>query len=225
MENIRNYIGLDTFTLKLLACLLMLTDHVGDVFFPEYYILRKIGRLAFPIFAFLVVEGFYHTHDVKKYMLRLFIFSLVSEVPFDLAFYHTPFYPEHNNVFFTLLFGLVILYFVQYIGNVYLSMGMALLLMSLAEYIHTDYRARGVLMILCFYFFRQRIWPLLLSIGGINVFLFSPVGGIQSCATLALLPIWLYNGKKGLSVKYIFYLFYPVHLLVIYYIWLMTQAG
>ena len=81
--------------------------------FDVYRIMRGIGRIAFPIYCFLLVEGFYHTHDVKKYISRCFLFAVISEVPFDLAVHGVWFYPGAQNVFFTLAIGLCTLYAVS----------------------------------------------------------------------------------------------------------------
>ena len=109
--------GLSAAALKYLAALFMLVDHIGMVFptmltelgLPTWAdgLPRLIGRLAFPIFCFLAVEGFLHTHDVKKYVRRLLLFGLLSEVPFDLAFFRTPFAPQHQNVYWTLALGVL----------------------------------------------------------------------------------------------------------------------
>ena len=101
-------VGLSGSTLKLIAIVTMFIDHLGVVAFETqisnymvpYYIMRLIGRLAFPIFCFLLVEGFFHTRDVKKYALRLLVFAFISEIPFDLAFNRQLFYWRHQNVFF-----------------------------------------------------------------------------------------------------------------------------
>ena len=118
--------GLSSSTLKLFACITMLIDHTGasvvlqllnqpairanaaryNQILSVYTVMRQIGRLAFPIFCFLIVEGYYHTHDVRKYMGRLFVFALISEIPFDLALKPGWFYPLKQNVYFTLLIGL-----------------------------------------------------------------------------------------------------------------------
>ena len=97
--DLSRYQRMDGTVLKLIACLSMFIDHLGAVCFSGMMGFRIIGRLAFPIYCFLLVEGAVHTHDMKKYILRMGIFALISEVPFDLAFYHRLVYTEHQNVF------------------------------------------------------------------------------------------------------------------------------
>ena len=112
--NISRYQRLDGTVLKLIACLSMFIDHLGAVCFSGMMGFRIIGRLAFPIYCFLLVEGAVHTHDMKKYILRMGIFALISEVPFDLAFYHRLVYTGHQNVFFTLGLGLLAIWFLEH---------------------------------------------------------------------------------------------------------------
>ncbi|MBR1627923.1 MAG: hypothetical protein IJ679_01485 [Lachnospiraceae bacterium] len=95
--------------LKLIAIITMMIDHIGFVIFPQYRFLRAIGRIAFPIFIFMLVEGFYYTHDRRFYLLRLFVFSWISEVPFDLGLYGEMVHPQKSNVFFTLCIGFVVM--------------------------------------------------------------------------------------------------------------------
>ena len=111
MNGMTKKIGLNSFWLKMIAITTMLIDHVGAVLLPQYPILRIIGRIAFPIFCFLLVEGFMHTHDVIRYMTRIGLFALISEIPFDLLFYGRILDGTHQNVFFTLFIGLVMLYY------------------------------------------------------------------------------------------------------------------
>ena len=109
MNGMTKKVGWNSFWLKMIAITTMLIDHVGAVLLPQYPILRIIGRIAFPIFCFLLVEGFMHTHDVIRYMTRIGLFALISEIPFDLLFYGRILDGTHQNVFFTLFIGLVML--------------------------------------------------------------------------------------------------------------------
>ena len=101
---------LDSFQLKWIAIITMLIDHVGAIFFPGNLVFRYVGRIAFPIFCFQLVEGFFHTRNIEKYMLRLGIFAIISEIPYDLAFRGNILDFEHQNVFFTLFLGILMLY-------------------------------------------------------------------------------------------------------------------
>ena len=208
-------VGLSTFTLKLIAVISMAIDHTGAVLFPSNIVLRMIGRLAFPIYTFLLVEGFFHTRDAKKYVIRLGIFALISEVPFDLAFYGSPFFYGHQNVFFTLFLGMVVLILMKNFKHSYMAFIAFFIMSIIAELLHTDYGAFGILLIAFFYAFREKDILKTVSVTGANILL---SGGIQSLASLSMLPILFYNGKKGPTLKYVFYAFYPVHLLVLYII-------
>lgn len=208
-------IGLNSFQLKILAIVTMIIDHIGLFFFPEYIFFRIIGRISFPIFAFLIVEGFYHTSDIRKYMFRLGIFAVISEVPFDLLTTGKFFDLRHQNVFFTLLIGVILLYSYEKQYSTFSRVSTVFLIMLAGDIFRTDYGAWGVLMIFCFFIFRERMGAKLISIAVINILAF---GYIQAFAVLALLPIYFYNGEKGKSYKYFFYLVYPIHLWVIWII-------
>lgn len=205
--------GINTFTLKMIAIIAMLIDHVGAVLFPQYIFLRIIGRIAFPIFAYELVEGFVHTHDVKKYMMRMGMLALVSEVPFDLVFFGTPLEFGHQNVFFTLFLGLVMLYLMLKTPTVLRSFLCVLALLLISEFLRTDYNSMGLLMIFWFYQYRNNKVVKAIGVAIINIFL---MGYIQVYAILALIPILLHNGEQGPKCKGFFYGFYPVHLLVIF---------
>lgn len=207
---------MSVFSLKLLACVAMLIDHIGSQLYPRIRELRYIGRLAFPIYAFLLVEGFCHTRNVRKYLGRLFLFALVSEVPFDLYFHGKVFDPLHQNVFFTLLLGLMALQVMKLSNSLYLKAVAIAAFGGIAQMIHSDYRYIGVLMVCCFYWFRDLEFSKCNSIIILNCRLFSSY--IQSFGSLALLPISLYNGQKGPGFKYFFYAFYPGHLLILYWV-------
>ena len=207
--------GINTFTLKMIAVVAMLIDHVGAILLPQYEILRIIGRIAFPIFTYTLVEGFIHTHDVKKYMMRMGLLALVSEVPFDLAFFGAPLEFGHQNVFFTLFLGLVMLYLMLKAPTALRSFLYVLAVLLISEFLRTDYNSMGLLMIFWFYQYRNNKIVKMIGIAIINVFL---MGYIQVYAILALVPIALHNGKQGPKWKEFFYSFYPVHLLALYFI-------
>lgn len=222
--------GISGSTIKMIAIISMLIDHIGAVvvermlYFPQYreelltlyMILRSIGRLGFPIFCFLLVEGFAHTGNVWKYALRLGVFALLSEVPFDLAFSDSLLYNGYQNVFFTLLIGLLAMLLIDRIGKrkwplalkVLLQLCAAVAGMYIAEFMRTDYGALGVMCIMTVYIFRKN--RLAQVIAGAVVFLW------EIPASAAFLPVAAYNGKRGWKMKYFFYAFYPCHLLLLY---------
>ncbi len=221
--------GLSGQALKWIAAVAMLADHVGILlaFRAPYYLwwgLRVFGRIAFPLFCFLLVEGFYHTRDVKKYLLRLGIFALISEVPFDLFLYGEPVYWGYQNVMITLFIGLLLLYlyngFLAKVQPIYALMTLVSML-CLAFVVRCDYGAEGVLIIFLFYFFRYRPLPLFLTVGLVMVLM----GSIEPFAVLSFLPILFYSGEKGGREpagetarqirKYGFYCFYPAHMLIL----------
>lgn len=218
--NISRYQRLDGTVLKLIACLSMFIDHLGAVCFSGMMGFRIIGRLAFPIYCFLLVEGAVHTRNMKKYILRMGIFALISEVPFDLAFYHRLVYMGHQNVFFTLGLGLLAIWFLEHpieqldIPDVLYKLLVIIAAGLIAEFFNTDYGFTGIAVICIFYYLRgqpQLKYP-------IAVILLAAMGGVEVYAVLALIPILLYNGQRGRQTKvmqYGFYIFYPTHLLLI----------
>ena len=204
--------GINTFTLKVIALLAMLCDHLGHALFPELIILRIIGRISFPIFAYVLVEGFYYTRDVNKYMLRLGVIALLSEIPFDLMASQKILEFGHQNVFFTLFLGILMLYLMSRMVNPLLQFAYAGIAMMAAEFLKTDYRYFGILIILWFYYWRSNKWVKYLGVAAIML-LFK--GWTGYFTALALVPIALHNGKRGPNLKWIFYIFYPAHALVI----------
>ena len=218
--NISRYQRLDGTVLKLIACLSMFIDHLGAVCFSGMMGFRIIGRLAFPIYCFLLVEGAVHTRNMKKYILRMGIFALISEVPFDLAFYHRLVYTGNQNVFFTLGLGLLAIWFLEHpieqldIPHVLSKLLVIIAAGLIAEFFNTDYGITGIAVICIFYYLRGQP-QLKYSIAAI---LLAAVGGVEVYAVLALIPILLYNGQRGRQTKvmqYGFYIFYPAHLLLI----------
>lgn len=211
--------GINGSTLKLIAIFSMFIDHVAAIFLEKqefaalYFICRNIGRLAFPIFCFLLVEGFVHTKNLKKYSKNLFLFGLLSEIPFDLAFFHKVYEPSFQNVFFTLGIGLLVLVGIskwrENIGLVIVTVFTGCFFSIL---INCDYSYKGILMIVFFYWFYYNPQLKFFSIAILN-------GIFEPFAILALIPIYFYNGTRGIRIKYFFYYFYPVHLLVLVFLY------
>lgn len=192
--------------------------NVGYVYLAYQITRRVIGRLAFPIYCFLLTVGIQKTRNSSQYALRLAVFALFSEIPFDLAFYDRAFYLPSQNVFFTLLIGFLVIKacsiaeeklkntFIRWIGYILLILAG----IWAAEQIKGDYGGYGVIAIALLYLFRQN--KLQQIAAGYIAFLW------ESMACLAFIPIAFYNGKKGISLKYVSYLFYPLHLLLLYQI-------
>ena len=222
--NKRSYSGMD---LKLCALITMFIDHIGAVLIENtylYYIegfqmldvcLRLIGRLAFPIYAFLLVEGFLHTSSWKKYTLRMLGFALISEIPFDLAAYEKINW-QHQNVFFTLLIGLLLLKGIEKVEEKKAAViGITIAGCVAAYLMKVDYSYIGVLLIVVLYVLRNDHKRRCI-VGGV---MFS----FELTSILAFLMIYRYNGKKGETKlpKMVFYGFYPAHLLLL---WLVRIA-
>jgi hypothetical protein len=207
--------GLSSFTLKCIAIIAMLIDHLEAVVLQNQQWMRFIGRISFPIFCFLLVEGFYHTKNIKKYSFRLLLFSFLSEIPFDLAFHQKVFAFESQNVFFTLFLGLMALILIKKCRYVEIKLAGLCGLMFLAYFLRTDYEHYGIMLIIIFYLFREKIMLKSALLFGVTFGCYG-VMHIQSIAGVAALPIALYNGKKGAGMKYFFYIFYPAHFLLLY---------
>lgn len=234
-----------TSMLKIIACVLMLIDHMGAALFPEVTILRLIGRVSFPIFAYLIAVGYSKTNSFSKYLYRLLIFAAISQIPFSLAFsegisIHSVsdflrFFvgsPEpHLNIFFTLAVGLIAIR-VWDKGESSIKKIIAVSVLGItAQIFSTDYGIYGVAMILAFYVFKNnKIKTVLSQIVVFILFYASQIllmalnyPGVsirliwfnQALSLLALIFIFSYNHKKGKDLKYFFYAFYPVHLLAI----------
>ena len=218
--------------LKMVAVVTMLIDHLAlylwrvdpDMWEPlftighhtltPYLLLRGIGRLAFPIFAFLIVEGYQHTRDRWRYGRNLLVFALLSELPWNLVHTGTWHY-SHQNVFFTLFLGYLGICVIEHYRTYWSRYVLSLLaLLAASVLLRADYGASGFGFILLVYLLRDS--RLLQAIIGSCTL---PNGLV---AGLAFIPINMYNGCRGFIqgpvLKYAFYAFYPLHLLVIYLI-------
>ena len=227
------------YRLKYIALFSMFLDHIGVIgkaFLSKnvYFLLRAVGRLSFPLFCFILAEGFFHTKNRKKYQQRLFIFALLSEIPYDLAFHYLPASTlnsvlhlqklsltdfsaafQEQNVLFTLFLGFTAMI---------LNFDILIIFCCLSEVFQTDCGAAGIL---CIYFFysiykkRGSSTELPIKAGFIGTLpaalplltYVSPFP-VQIFALADSLLLHCYNGEKGRGSKYFFYLFYPLHLLI-----------
>jgi len=215
------YKVLDGTKLKLIAAILMLIDHAGGILFNNNALMRLIGRLAFPIFAFCISEGYIHTRNKKKYLLRMGVFALISEIPFNLYNHGTIFYFGYQNVMFTFFMALLGLNLYEKVNkdNSIINQAKGFVIVfalgAICEFINTDYGVYGVILVFTYYYFRNYGYLLRNIIGCIIQFCLYNVGIISM---LSAGIIYFYNGKKGKGYKILFYLFYPVHLLVLWLI-------
>ena len=227
--------------LHIIAMTLMLMDHLWATLLPAREWLTCAGRVAFPIFAFMAVEGYFHTRSFKKYILRMLLFAVLSEIPFDLMYGGTWFYPVHQNVLWTFLLGLLGVWLMEQVrkkGKTWMYLLVCVLVVPAGLVLGTlcmvDYYGVGVLTVFVFYFLHGRKWWCFLgqlaALYWLNVEL---LGGLmypvqlfgmefelcqQGLALLALIPIWLYCGRQGYHSKpfqYLCYAFYPVHMLLL----------
>lgn len=223
---------MSSFVLKIIALVTMFIDHLGYAVYGTSSFFNYIGRIAFPIFAFQISEGYTHTKDVPKYLTRLTIFALISQIPFYL--FCSTFTTPGLNVFFTLVLGLIAIIAYDNIKNLFLRLISVLALCALAQVLHTDYGAFGVALIFMFYLFRKNklatglafLAILLINYGQRIIEVYFEYGYQPRYNTLQftyfiftllpIIPILLYNKKQGKKIKYLLYIFYPVHLLFLY---------
>ena len=227
--------------LHIIAMTLMLMDHLWATLLPAREWLTCAGRVAFPIFAFMAVEGYFHTRSFKKYILRMLLFAVLSEIPFDLMYGGTWFYPVHQNVLWTFLLSLLGVWLMEQVrkkGKTWMYLLVCVLVVPAGLVLGTlcmvDYYGVGGLTVFVFYFLHGRKWWCFLgqlaALYWLNVEL---LGGLmypvqlfgmefelcqQGLALLALIPIWLYRGRQGYHSKpfqYLCYAFYPVHMLLL----------
>lgn len=222
---------LNGFHLKLIAICTMFIDHLGYTLFPGDLWLRCVGRVAFPIFCFLIAEGCVYTHDRKKYALRLLVFALLSEIPFNLMTGGWVWNPYDQNVLWTLLAGALVCWLIgwtlkKHTPLAFLLTGAVMVAAyRLLELVNTDYGGWGMLLVAMFYCVHRAPYgwavKMIAQAFGLVLFSIAVMGGVLSIelwSLWALVPIWLYNGQRGFSnkaVQYGFYAFYPVHILIL----------
>ena len=233
--------------LKLIAMVTMLIDHIGaglveiwlkmnletadyELYYQMYQldiILRRIGRVAFPIFCFLLVEGFLHTKNVRNYAIRLLIVAIISEVPFDYLFFDSLFYWNHNDVLWELFLGLIMLYMFSYIDkqplniNLIYAMRAVILFaaMGIAHFTRLDYGEAGVCCISSMYYlYGTDRFKRLFSVAMGVLILALMDGKIEIWAAVILIPMFFYQGRRGFdnkALRTVFYLFYPAHIIAL----------
>ena len=210
--------------LKTIALISMLIDHtavallsgtainvlsIGPLTISLYTVMRKIGRVAFPIYCFLLVEGYRYTRSFKKYASGIFVFALISEIPWNLVHVNSIFNIFSQNVFFTLFLGLLGIYVIDRVDDLK-KKGVALIVLLLISIIfHADYGSTGFLFIILLFILKDsRLYQAIASACILGLF-----------AACAFIPISLYNGKRGYikgNGKYIFYIIYPAHLMILW---------
>ena len=248
MEQKRRFV-LTSFVLHILAMVFMLCDHLWATVIPGNEWLTCVGRIAFPIFAFLTVEGYFHTKNLKLYLRRLLIFAVVSEIPFNLMMGGAVINPMRQNVLWTFLIGIGVMHLIErakgsprkpqgwLLAGIGIISGCLIAMLGMTDYMHF-----GVLTVLVFYLFRGRrwwcfvgqavcLWCIHFEMMGGWVYPFELLGREwlfpqQGFALLALIPIWLYRGTQGhysKAVKYTYYAFYPIHLFILYLLMLIIH--
>lgn len=225
---------MSVFVLKIIACVSMFLDHYKFILGNSDFVTMYLGRLAFPIYAFLISEGYCHTKNFAKYLGRLLLFAVISQLPAYLLF--SPFLGNvpYLNIFFTLALGLIAIRFYDKVENKKIALLLILLTSFFGEIIHCDYGALGILLIATFYILKDKKNLLALSasalilvnyLSNITEISIRNLANIKQQFTLAffaifsLIFVFLYNGKLGKSNKYLkmfFYFFYPLHLLIFY---------
>lgn len=233
--------ALSSAALHILAMVFMLCDHLWASIVPGNDWLTCIGRLAFPLFAFMIVEGYFHTKNVKKYALRLLVWAVIAEIPFNLFVSGRFFNPFQQNVLWCFLISLGLIHWNEkasdsgkpwlraVVACASVCIGYLAGILTMVDYLHA-----GILTVLVFYFFRGRSWQnFLLQLICLGYIHLEMLGGLsypvsllglsfdfprQGFALLALLPIWLYRGEQGYhskALQILYYAFYPAHMLIL----------
>lgn len=215
---------MSSFVLKIIAIISMIFDHAGYIIFSKFSFMNYIGRLAFPIFAFSISEGYKHTKNLNKYLLRLLIFAIISQIPYML--FIGSFSNDFNlNILFTLFLGLIAITGYEKINNKYLSLLLVVICCIIAHFCYFDYGWFGILIIFFFHIFKNKkaLMNISFGISVIANYFYNFITTLRIeyliiilFCLLSLIPINLYNEKKGKNIKYFLYIFYPLHLIVLY---------
>lgn len=206
----------------------MFIDHVGYATIGKFSYLNLIGRIAFPIFAFQATQGYIYTKNFKKHIIKLLIFGCISQIPFMLflSTFNNQFY---LNIFFTIILGLLAIYCFDKIKNKILGFLIVLVISIIGYFAKVDYGFFGVFIIFLFYLFRNNKFIMALTCIPLCFIRYLPniisypflLNRYLLCGlftSISVLFILAYNNKQGPKSKYFFYIFYPLHLLILYLI-------
>lgn len=216
------------YTIKIIACITMILDHIKyGIPVLNNFITTYFGRIAYPLFAFFIVEGYIHTSDLKKYYKRLLIFGIISQIPFMLF---RTLVGEYMllNIIFTLLLGLISINIYEKVKNKFVSIPLVLFTIYLGKVLNVDYNWYGVATVFLLYILRDRKLLKCLGFALLTLFYYYTRGLLNSISSYIILTflftissvfiICFYNGEKGKGTNKFFYWFYPVHMLIIYLI-------
>lgn len=218
---------MNMFQIKVIAIASMIVDHFGLFFFPHSAILHIIGRLSFPLIAWLIANGARHTHSIDTYLQRLLVFACISQIPYEIGFYLTGHHKLFLNVLFTLFFGLLAIRMMRTSNTIFFKISAPIVCAGIAMMLNADYGAAGVLSIVAFYiFFDNKLYTVLSQtviffllptlvqfvdpqtpLHLARAYLARPFQGVS---LLALPILFLYNEKRGLPAQYFFYWFFPL---------------
>lgn len=205
---------MSSFSLKIIAIIAMTLDHWNVILGGPIY-MRILGRLSFPIFSFLIVEGYRHTKNKKKYFVKIFLYSILLQMPVYFLYSKE----ENLNIFFTLASGILLLSILENnkMSNV-IKYFCALILLIISEYLKFDYGSYGIVSIFIFYKFKEKKTLISFLFLLVNiVYIFSgKIFSIQIFSLFSLIFIFKYNGEEGKKNKQFFYLYYPTHILLLY---------
>lgn len=214
------------FALKMIACMTMILDHIKYAI-PETtcFLTQYWGRISFPLFAFLVGEGYSHTSNLPKYYKRILIFALISQIPFML-FRTLVGEWRMLNILFTLLLGLLAITAFDKLGKKYIiSIPVVAFCVLLGALLRVDYGWYGVLSVFVLYATRKQKWGRIVAFAGLNLIYYYPrlflaysLPNLISylCTSLPTFLLLFYNGKLGRKIQYLYYIFYPAHMLILY---------
>lgn len=200
--------------MQIIAMLTMLIDHIGYIFFPGELAWRYVGRIAFPIYCYALVQGHIHTSSRPKYLLRLLLIALIAQVPYNLALD-----PGALNVVFTLLLSAIVLVLLDKLPSPWLGLPVVVAACAFMEYFPLDYNAYGLLLVLVFRYTRS--YGVVIAHFVLNLFYFFYLRwevqmlSIVPTLLIGLLPMYWGALERQRIPRWVWWVFYPGHLAVL----------